>query len=248
VKEIGKPSDAEVMRSDVILVKAQAKSGGVTSMVIGGSGVLLGVMLLSWFPDWLRLMGIFVLSAGIAALLLGWFKLREPEYSMALTRTEIRYQHRYGQWALDWNNISRIDVPKVYRHLAHQPLTMVGIRIVDYDAFLSAISPRLMSNILTEQRPLLLQGLKQQLQEGKKNISEYSDYILEDTEFTSDKGQKYTGLQAMFAHRMQRMRESMGYDLYIATAELDRSADDFVRLLRECQASVREAAVHQQAD
>lgn len=235
----------EALSSDTILIRAQAKSGGLTSMVIGAAGLLLGTILLAWFPEILRLMGIFVLSAGIAALLLGWFKLREPEHSMALTRTGIQYQHRFGQWVLNWNNISRIDVPKVYRHLEHQPLSMVGIRIVDYDVFLSAISPRLMNNILTEQRALVLQGLKEQLREGKKNISEYSDYILEDTEYTSEKGKQYTGLQAMFAHRMQRMRESMGFDLYIGSAELDRSAEDFARLLRECQASVREASIHQ---
>lgn len=236
----------EMTQGDVILIKAQAKSGGVTSMVVGGAGVLLGWILLAWFPDWLRLVAVFVLTSGIAALLLGWFKLREPEYSMALSRSEIRYQHRFGHWVLHWNNISRVDVPRVYRHLALEPLLMVGIRLIDYDAFLSAISPRLMNNILTEQRALLLQGLKQQLQDGTKNISEYSDFILEDTEFTSEKGTQYTGLQAMFAHRMQRMRESLGYDVFIAASELDRPVEDFVRLLRECQAAVRDAAIHQQ--
>ena len=233
----------EARSGDMILIRAQAKSGGLTCMMIGAAGLLLGTILLAWFPEMLRLMGIFVLSGGFTALLLGWFKLREPEHSMALTRTEIRYQHRFGQWVLGWNNISRIDVPKVYRHLQHQPLSMVGIRIVDYDLFLSAISPRLMNNILTEQRALLLQGLKEQLQEGKKSISEYSDYILEDTEFTSEKGKYYTGLQAMFAHRMQRMRESMGFDLYIGSAELDRSAEDFAQLLQTCQASERASAM-----
>lgn len=232
----------DVFHDDVILIRAQAKSGGLTSIVIGACGLLLGWILIAWFPEMLRLMGIFVLSAGIAAMLLGWFKLREPEYSLALTRTQIRYQHRFGQWLLDWSNISRVDVPKIYRHLEHQPLAMVGIRIVDYDIFLSAISPRLMNNILTEQRALVLQGLKQQLQEGKKTISEYSDYILEDTQFTSENGKHYTGLQAMFAHRMQRLRESMGFDLYIGTAELDRSAEDFAQLLRECQNAVRVTA------
>ena len=233
----------EVSSSDVILIKAQAKSGGLTSMLIGAAGVMLGAMLLAWFPEMLRLMGIFVLSAGIAALLLGWFKLREPDYSLVITRTDIRYQHRFGHWVLDWDNVARVDVPKVYHHMAHQPLAMVGIRIVDYDAFLATISPRLMNNILTEQRALLLQGLKQQLQDGTKTISEYSDYILEDTEYTAASGTQYTGLQAMFAHRMQRMRESMGYDLYIGAAELDRSAEEFARLLRECQNSVRQASV-----
>ena len=62
---------------------------------------------------------------------------------------------------------------------------------------------------------------------------------MEDTEFTSEKGNKYKGLQAMFAHRMNRLREGLGYDLYINSTELDRSVEDFVDLLKKCKSSVQ---------
>ena len=48
-----------------------------------------------------------------------------------------------------------------------------------------------------------------------------------------------TGTQAMLANRMTKLRERLGYDLYINVSELDRSEQEFVRLLRECQEFVQ---------
>ncbi|MCY7295325.1 DUF2982 domain-containing protein [Alteromonas sp. a30] len=222
---------------DVILIKAQSKTGGLFTMLVGGLIVVLGSIILLWLPDILRLGGIFILSGGIVAMLIGWFKLREPEHSMHLSKTAINYHHRHGGWLLNWNNIARIDTPKVYRNMQHEPLAMVGIRIKDYDEFLGSISPRLMNNILVEQRALLVQTFKEQYKAGDASLDQYSDYLIEDTAFTSEKGRKYTGLQAMFANRMQRLREGLGYDIYISVTELDRSADAFVGLLKQCHSS-----------
>lgn len=225
---------------EVIFIRAQSKSGGLTSLTIGGVALVLGSMVMLWLPVELRLAGIFIISGSLVAMLIGWFKLREPEHSLQLTKSAIKYHHRSGQWQIKWENIARIDVPRVQRELQHQSLTMVGIRIHDYDDFLQQISPRLMSNILMEQRALLIQTFKDQYKEGTKSINDYGDYLVEDTEYTSENGQKYTGLQAMFAHRMNRLREGLGYDLYINAAELDRSAEEFVSLLKECKSATQE--------
>ncbi len=222
---------------DIILIRAQSKSGGLTSLVAGGIALVIGAMIMLWLPPELRLAGIFVISGAIVCMLIGWFKIREPEHSLQLSKSSITYLHRHGSWQLGWNNIVRVDVPRIYRKMQHQPLAMIGIRIQDYDEFLANASPRLMNNILMEQRSLLIQAFKDQFREGTKSINDYADYLVEDTNFTSENGQKYTGLQAMFANRMLRMREGFGYDLFIGTTELDRSADEFVQLLKECKSA-----------
>ena len=47
-----------------------------------------------------------------------------------------------------------------------------------------------------------------------------------------------TGMQGMLANRMQKLRQRLGFDLYIAGSELDRSEHDFVQLLQQCQQHV----------
>lgn len=206
-------------------------------MVIGGLVIILGCIVLLWLPEWLRLAGIFILSGGFVGMLIGWFKLREPEHSMHLTKSSIHYNHRYGAWALNWDNVVRIDIPKIYKNMQHEPLSMVAIKIRDYDEFMDTVSPRLMNNILSEQRGLLIQTFKEKYKEGSASLEQYSDYLVEDTAYTSESGRQYTGLQAMFVNRMKRLRDGLGYDLYINSTELDRSAEAFVKLLKECQSA-----------
>ncbi|UAA38567.1 DUF2982 domain-containing protein [Paraneptunicella aestuarii] len=219
---------------DVIYIRAQSKGGGLTSIAIGGVALILGTMVLSWLPVELRLMGIFIICGGLVAILIGWFKLREPDHSLHLSRQEMRYHHRHGQWYLHWDNIQRFDVPSVYVDLQHHPLAVVGIRVKSYEPVLETMSPRLMNNIMTEQRSLLLQAIKEQM----KTQNDYNDHLLEDDRYTSESGKLYTGLQAMFANRMTKLRETLGYDLFINVAELDRSTEEFVQLLRECKNKV----------
>lgn len=219
---------------ELIQIRAQSKGGGITSLAIGVAALFLGTAILSWFPEQLRLLGIFIVSAGLVALLIGWFKLREPEHSVQLSKSEIRYQHRHGQWWLAWDNVVRFDVPSVYVDMQHQPLAVVGIRVKDYEPLLDSMSPRLMNNMMTEQRSILLQAVKEQMR--KEN--DYNDHLLEDDKFTTENGKKYKGLQAMFANRMQKLRDSLGYDLFINVAELDRPTDEFVQLLRDCKANL----------
>ena len=224
---------------ETILIRAQAKSGGLFSMMVGGLFVILGSIVLLWLPDWLRLAGIFILSGGFVGMLIGWFKLREPEHSMELTKSSIHYNHRNGEWVLNWENIVRVDIPKIYRNMQHEPLAMIGIKIWDYDEFMDTISPRLMNNILSEQRALLIQTFKEQYKDGRASLEQYSDYLIEDTAFTSESGRQYTGLQAMFTNRMKRLRDGLGYDLYINSTELDRDVESFVTLLKECQTAAK---------
>ena len=44
----------------------------------------------------------------------------------------------------------------------------------------------------------------------------------------------------MLANRMTKLRAGLGYDLYISVSELDRSTDEFVDLLKQCELQVNQ--------
>jgi hypothetical protein len=219
---------------NLIQIRAVAKRNVLSSILLGVSGLFLSFVVIAWLPEYLYLFGIFLTSASLVALLIAWFKFREPLHSVEISPDYICYINRHGRWKLSWDNIQRVDVPRVHKGLEHNDLGMIGIKIKDYAPLLSSISPRLMSNILMEQRPLLLHN------PDDKNASgtSYSEALLERDHYKGNDGVVLKGLQAMMANRMVKLREQLGYDLFIAGAELDRSEQEFVQLLRQCHSHV----------
>jgi hypothetical protein len=215
---------------NLIQIRAVAKRNVLTSVLLGLSGLMVSFGVLTWLPEKLYLFGIFLLSASLVALLIAWFKFREPLHSVELSPESICYINRHGKWHLSWDNIQRIDVPRVQKGLEQKDLAVVGIRIKDYAPLLSVISPRLMSNILMEQRPLLLHNPDAKHASG----TGYSEALLEPDHYKASNGIVLKGMQAMMANRMVKLRGQLGYDLFIACAELDRSEEEFVKLLRQC--------------
>lgn len=214
---------------DLIQIRASSKRNGFTSLLIGCVAMLVAVLLLALLPRDFYLIGIFTVSGAIVALLIGWFKLREPPHSLELSRSSILYMHRNGSWSVDWDNVLRIDTPKIATGIDQKSLSMVGIKLKDYAPLLANISPRLATNLLLEQRPLLLQ--KNACNSGNC----YSATMIEDDLFKLPDGSVVKGIPAMLGNRMQKLRELLGYDLFISAAELDRDAEEFVALLRQCQ-------------
>lgn len=221
-------------KEESILIRANAKKNGLTSLFIGVAALMLAILMFKLLPDNFRLLAIFTTSAAIIALLLGYLKTREPEHSLAISKENIDYQHRNGSWKLDWTNVQRIDVPTITAGLEQHQLSLVGIRLKEYGPILKNISPRLMTHLLMEQRPLLLQSGKSDCSTGNC----FGDDLLEDDYFKDADGTEYKGVQGMFAHRMQKLRDRLGYDLYINRAELDRPVDEFAQLLRSCHRSL----------
>lgn len=219
---------------DSITIRAASKRNGITTTLIGAGLMLVAFVVMTLLPDILFLPGVFVASAGIVGLVMGWFKIREPNYSLEITPQGIRYIHRNGEWWLDWENVQRIDAPRVTRGIELRDLEMVGFRLKDVEPVVDSISPRLATNILMEQRPLLLQNPDEKCVTGNCAGAD----LLEDDQFKLPDGRQLRGVQAMFAHRMSKLRERLGYDLFIAAAELDRPVNDFVALLKNCQESV----------
>ena len=100
-----------------IYIKAMSKRNGFTTLLIGMAGLLISVLWLTLAPPWLVLAGIFLTSASLVTLLIGWFKLRDPDHSIEISPTRILYHHRRGNWEILWDNIQRIDCPRVAQGL-----------------------------------------------------------------------------------------------------------------------------------
>ncbi|WP_332874196.1 DUF2982 domain-containing protein [Bowmanella yangjiangensis] len=218
-----------VSHMDIIQIRAGAKRNGFSLCLFGIIGLLLSALWLAWLPEWLKLAGIFLTSASLVTILIGWLKVREPVFSFELSRQHLKYLHRFGHWQLEWGNIQRVGIPRVRRGLEHQDMELIGIRLKDYEPLLACISPRLASNILMQQRPLLLQD------EDCKTGQCYSETLLEKDSYKGNSGKEYRGIVAMFANRMTRIREVLGYDLFVFASEFDRSQEEFVALLNACQ-------------
>jgi hypothetical protein len=218
---------------DIIEIRSQATRNVIVSFLAGLVGLCLASISFSVLPKSLYLVGIILTSGSLVALLIAWVKYREPQFSFLLSRTSILYTHRNGNWQIDWSNIQRVDVPKVTHGFELKPLDMVAIKIKDYSVFLKKISPRLMTNILMEQRPLLFHDMPSS--KDCASGSCHSDDMLEHDYFKDSNGTEYKGIQAMFANRMTKLRVRLGYDIFISGVELDRTEQEFVDLLRQCQ-------------
>ncbi|MEP0176683.1 MAG: DUF2982 domain-containing protein [Paraglaciecola sp.] len=226
-----------VVMEEVIKIRSHGKRNVIVTGLIGLGLFGLSIVMLVALPESFYLVGIFLLSASIIAFLIAWVKYREPQFSFLLTKTCICYHHKNGQWTLPWNSIQRIDVPLVTSGLERKNLHMVAIKIKDYSPLLENMSPRLMSNILMEQRPLLFHNMPSE-SENCATGNCYSDELLEDDIYKHSQGKVYKGIQGMFANRMTKLRQRLGYDLYIPVSELDRTEHEFVTLLQQCQQQV----------
>ncbi len=214
-----------------IFIRAASKSNGITSVVLGCIGLVTSALWLAFLPEWLFLAGIFLTSAALVCLLVGYFKIREPDYSVEIAKDFITYRHRLGSWRIHWDNLQRVDCPRVRHGLDHVPLETVGFKLKSYTDFLHTISPRLATHLLMEQRPLLMQNTEGNCASG----SCYEQSMFDDRQYVMEEGTVIRGIKAMLAHRMVELRKRLGYDIFIASSELDRDAGEFAAFISQCQ-------------
>ncbi|MCG3722129.1 DUF2982 domain-containing protein [Vibrio cincinnatiensis] len=190
-----------------------------------GLPFIILIALIILFTDWpfnALLCSFLLLIAGV-----GYGVLCKSWVGFTLTATHFQQHFYYGGWVVKWNNIRDIGVCSYQQEGWHQPLPWIGIQLKSYSPFLEAICPRVAREMLLSQRALLYLGAKQQ----EKTIM-FEDIVLDSTPYKDEKGHLYTGLMAMLANRMCYQREYYGFDIYIAEADLDRNANEFVGLVR----------------
>lgn len=200
--------------------------------ILAGAGGLLASFLLQRHGMPLPLQ-LLAASFCLVLLALGVSKQIEPAVSLEITPKAIRYYHTKGNWTLGWDNLQRFGIPQVQHPTRAIELAFLGLRLRHYDEFLQQLSPRLAVHLLQQQRALMAQVIRTEMPPHRQHLEyfEVPDY------FTSDTGQRYSGVLATFATRMVLMREMLGFDLYLPQNALDRPLPEFIRYLKELQAT-----------
>ncbi len=186
---------------------AGSASSGGARLLLSSLAVLLLLLLYtllfaSQFSWWL---GIAYMASLLAAFL-GWAKLAEPKYSLELDEYGIRYCHRAGSCRLDFSAFAYCAVPE----LDGKPLAFIGFKITDFDALLQQLPLRLAVRMMTEQRPLYLEAIRQSCASGQ-----CATELLKEKDFFNSGKQRYGGVRAAFAQRMQRLAEACGFEFMV---------------------------------
>ncbi|MGS0696900.1 DUF2982 domain-containing protein [Shewanella sp. 0m-4] len=215
------------MINEALLIRPINKRNGLTLTFFG----LLSVMIsLGLFLSGNHLFapGMVFFAFGAIAAVLGISKLVEPEVTVELTAQGIKYFHRRGQVVITWDNIQRLDQPRVLQGLDTLTLPYIGIKLKRVGPILECISLRLAAGLLTEQRPLLMTASAQD-----EDLSTLENQMVEEfTPFVED-NDRFKGVLAMFGHRCRLLDAHLGYHLFISTDTVDRPANEFLLLLRE---------------
>lgn len=181
----------------------------------GAIAALICSMLL-WIllPDAHTLIAL-ALVAGPALWLTSLLLPRPPE--LRLSATSLVLEHRWGRFEVPWSAIVRIDTVRLGIESGYHALPYVGIRLSQPELLLDSLSLRLASRWLIEQRDLL----RYAEQEGA--VDARLDWEADQVQLAS--GQRYDGIIAMFAGRMARLRQHLGFDLYLPAAEFGLDGD-----------------------
>lgn len=212
---------------ETITIRPGSKRNGMTLTLAGGLGVVLGLVLFIGWP-WMFAPGLVCFALGAVSLVLGIAKQLEPHVSLEFSAEGLRFFHRRGSLFVAWDNIQRLDQPRVTQGMEQLTLPYVGLKLKRINPLLDAISPRLATGLLSEQRPLLMTAAAQdeELQTLEAALSaEFEPLTVND--------ERYRGVLAMFGRRCLTLDKYLGYHLYIPVDALDQPPESFVRKLRQ---------------
>ncbi|MDP5148580.1 DUF2982 domain-containing protein [Rheinheimera baltica] len=206
-----------------IRVQGAASRGGA-SLMLGSSVVMLlfilSLILVEQMQPW---QGLVFVGAGLG-MFAGWAKLSEPEYFLQFDSDGVRYQHRRGSWLLPWDSFLYSGIPQFNQ----QSLGFIGFNVTDYDGFLQHLPLRLAVRIMTEQRALYIEAVRQGCAGGQCA----SEMLAEVANF-STKHMQYNGIKAAFAHRMQRLSNATGFDVFIPVSFNETEAQQLCRQINQ---------------
>lgn len=205
--------------------RAATARGGVKTLLFNGLALLLWLLLLLLIPDVLHSSAWAVLFiCCLLGLIAGYAKLTEPFYVIELDPQGFTYIHHKGRWFIPWQGFSFISVPE----LNGKELAYVGVKLRCYEEFLDQLQPRLAVNLMMEQRHLLIAALGSNCPTGTCP----SDLMIEVGEYRAAT-RSYKGAIAMFARRMQLLRQLTGFDLFIPISAIGSEPADFCRKVNQ---------------
>ena len=99
---------------DCIEIRRATKSNVLTTALFGLLSLFVASQILVWLPKTWALLGILLVSLSLVALLVAYYKYREPTHSFLLSRQTIQYQHNTANGKLIGTTCSAL----MYRALA----------------------------------------------------------------------------------------------------------------------------------
>lgn len=205
--------------------RAATARGGVKTLLLSASAIVLWLLLLLLFPDLLHATAwVLLFICCVLGLIAGYGKLTEPLYVIELDSSGFVYNHYKGRWFIPWHGFAFISVPE----LAGEELAYIGVKLRDHESFLDQLQPRLAVHLMVEQRHLFIAALGSNCPAGTCP----TDLMIEVGEYRGAR-RRYTGAIAMFARRMQLLRQSTGFDLFIPTSAIGSAPEEFCRKVNQ---------------
>ncbi|GAM75464.1 hypothetical protein JCM19241_3376 [Vibrio ishigakensis] len=131
------------------LTNEKFKIGRKTSGVVTLAYILLSVWLSTFSHSAQGTLGILFVAAVVYTLTLHFY--RRSIIKFTITNTHFQ-QHTYkGGWVLQWRNIGNLG-RCISKDPTAEPLPWIGIKLSEPDRFINSISPRVISEILLQQR------------------------------------------------------------------------------------------------
>ncbi|MFT5808126.1 MAG: hypothetical protein ACI9LG_002427 [Moritella dasanensis] len=210
-----------------MLIRPIAKRNGMTVTIVAAVLIFSSIIaLLSIANNNSLYFPLFAgsLVVGFILLLVGIVKINDVDYRFSLTNEGIHYFTSRGGFTILWQDIQRIDIPRINDGLALKDLPYIGIRLNQRENLINSASLPTLSHMLLEQRALIM------LTDPNSTLYGNADNMLyPNVKVTHN----YKGLQAMFINRMHYLHDTLGYDIYFPEDDLDRPPAEFVTLLRQ---------------
>lgn len=211
-----------------ILICSNATRHG---MVLTLSSSLVFILLLTigqyfWLSAKLPL--IFLVLVALIGLIIGVVKIIEPQYSFLLSPKSLKFIHRKGVWSLPWDVIRNVRPVTNVSGITTEELAYIGVSLTNIKEVATRIPPRLANHLIHEQRPILLYCVSRGLLTIEEVVVNFNEFVIEQ--------QRLKGPVAGFLHQCALLHRIFGAHLFISQTCIDRSMDEFARLLRDCKA------------
>lgn len=212
-----------------IHIKSPAPNYKTVYMVVGVLAILIGMGGQSIWPNLKLQFGMLCLAA-LSCFVIGVIKHFEPAISLIFDDKKLTYFHRYGQWSVSWNNVTRIHIPVFHYGLEHREISYIGIKLNDLEALTDQFSPRLASRIIHEHRDILALAISQGDVTAAQVQINFNAY-----KFAS--GYQVTGPMAACLHQMEVLEKVYGAHLFIPFSGFSQPAQEIVNQMTLVQKS-----------
>ncbi|NVJ61407.1 MAG: DUF2982 domain-containing protein [Gammaproteobacteria bacterium] len=191
--------------------------------LLGFTAVFVGLILQEYS---LKLPGLILLVAGLATLMLGFFKWREPEFSFELNEQHFIWHLKQGSLEIAWDNIIDLRPLAVNKGQGKTELYYLGLKLWNLTPIIENVPLRMAKSLYHEYRSLLHVALLEAQFRGDdvNQLQEDADHWID------QQGLKVTDLKGVFAARLHQLKLFLGADLYLPVTSLDRNQGDFIEL------------------